>query len=44
MGEPFSINNIIDNIKKNDIKTVIVVHCDTSNGILNNIDEIGKCI
>lgn len=43
-GEPFIMNDIINKIKENNINSVVVVHCDTSVGILNNIDEIGKLI
>ena len=43
-GIPFNIDNILDEIKKNSIESVIVVHCDTSVGILNDIDKIGKAI
>ena len=37
-------DKIIKWVKENNINSVIVVHCDTSVGILNNIDEIGNAI
>jgi 2-aminoethylphosphonate-pyruvate transaminase len=42
-GTPFDLNEIKKSIIHNKIKTVVVVHCDTSIGILNNIHAIG-CI
>lgn len=41
-GEDFDIKEILNIVKKNNIKNVIVVHCDTSNGILNDIKLIGN--
>lgn len=43
-GEPFDILKINNFIKEYNIKTVIVVHCDTSVGILNDIESIGNNI
>lgn len=44
-GEPFDLNEIQEILKEHkSIKSVVVVHCDTSVGILNNIHEIGKVV
>ena len=43
-GMPFNTDEVIKTIQENNISSVIVVHCDTSVGILNNIDEIGNAI
>lgn len=43
-GCPFNLNEIKKSITYNKIKTVVVVHCDTSVGILNNIHDIGCMI
>ena len=40
-GESLDTDEIVNYVKKNKIESVIMVHCDTSTGILNNIDEIG---
>ena len=41
-GKPFNITNIINFINDKDIKYLVMVHCDTSIGILNPIKEIGN--
>jgi aspartate aminotransferase-like enzyme/2-hydroxy-3-keto-5-methylthiopentenyl-1-phosphate phosphatase len=41
-GDIFDLESIEQNIKYNNIKTLLVVHCDTSVGILNNIDLLGQ--
>jgi HAD superfamily phosphoserine phosphatase-like hydrolase len=43
-GYPFDLGEIKNSIIRNKIDTVIVVHCDTSVGILNNIHDIGCLI
>ena len=43
-GCPFNLDEIKQSIISNKIKTVVVVHCDTSIGILNNIHDIGCMI
>lgn len=43
-GCPFNLDEIRQSIISNKIKTVVVVHCDTSVGILNNIHDIGCMI
>ena len=43
-GCPFNLNEIHNSIISNNIKNVVVVHCDTSVGILNNIHDIGCLI
>ena len=41
-GEVFDIDEIANYVKLNKIESVIMVHCDTSTGILNDIDSIGE--
>jgi 2-aminoethylphosphonate-pyruvate transaminase len=43
-GCPFDLDEIKQSILVNQIKTVVVVHCDTSVGILNDIHRIGIMI
>ena len=43
-GEPFNMNTIKESIINNGIRHVVVVHCDTSVGILNDIHKIGELI
>lgn len=43
-GEPFKLEDIKNKINKYRIKSVVVVHCDTSVGILNDINKIGILI
>lgn len=41
-GMPFSIDVIVNKIIKDKIDAIVMVHCDTSVGILNKIDTICK--
>jgi 2-aminoethylphosphonate-pyruvate transaminase len=43
-GAPFDLNKVGKLIMENSIKNVLVVHCDTSVGILNDIHQIGLFI
>jgi len=41
-GENIDVSTLLSKIEKHQIQHVIMVHCDTSVGILNDINEIGN--